>query len=114
MVALDGVIAVPGAALAQDLSCIEIVLRAMPDPDVVKAGLDALARSSHVASGRVRRLWSVTTMRLVTDPATLRTYSRETRWHAYWSNGVSGPGQSLLESGRTIESMSAANPDGSR
>ena len=106
--------AVPCLPDAADLSCIEIVLRAMPDPDVVKAGLDALARSSHVASGRVRRLWSVTTMRLVTDPATLRTYSRETRWHAYWSNGVSGPGQSLLESGRTIESMSAANPDGSR
>ena len=101
----------PGAA---ELSCIEIVLRAIPDPDVVKAGLDTLARSSHVANGRVRRLWSVTTMRLVTDPATLRTYTRETRWHAYWSNGVSGPGQSLLESGRTIESMSAPTPDGPR
>jgi tetratricopeptide (TPR) repeat protein len=94
----------PGAA---DLSCIEIVLRALPDPDVVKAGLDALDRSSHVEHGQVRRLWSVTTMRLVTDPSTLWTYSRETRWHAYWSNGVSGPGQALLETGETSESMSA-------
>jgi hypothetical protein len=95
----------PGAA---ELSCIEIVLRALPDPDVVKAGLNALGRSAHVEHGRVRRLWSVITMRLITDPATLWTYSRETHWHAYWSNGVSGPGQSLLETGQTSESMSTA------
>jgi hypothetical protein len=97
---------VPCLPDAAKLSCIEIVLRAIPDPDVVKTGLDMLARSSPIARGQVRRLWSVTTMRLVTDPATLWSYSRETRWHAYWSNGVSGPGQSLLESGKTIESMS--------
>ena len=96
---------VPGAA---EFSCIEIVLRAVPDPDVLKADLDTLARSSHVASGHLPRLWSVTTMRLVTDPATLRTYSRETRWHAYWSDGVSGPEQSLFESEKTLESMSTA------
>lgn len=105
---------VPCLPDAADLSCIEIVLRAIPDPDVVKSSLDTLARSSHVARGQVRRLWSVTTMRLVTDPKTLRTYSRETRWHAYWSNGASGPGQSLLESGKTIVSMSAPTQDGSR
>jgi hypothetical protein len=90
---------VPGAA---QLSCIEIVLRAVPDPDVLKADLDTLARHSHLARGHLPRLWSVTTMRLVTDPATLRTYSRETRWHVYWSDGVSGPEQSLFESEKTI------------
>ena len=102
---------VPGAA---ELSCIEIVLRAVPDPDVLKADLDTLARNSHLASGRVPRLWSVITMRLVTDPATLRTYSRETRWHAYWSDGVSGPDKSLFESEKTLESMSAAVAESSR
>jgi len=96
---------VPGAA---ELACIEIVLRAVPDADVLKADLDTLARSSHLASGHLPRLWSVTTMRLVTDPATLRTYSRETRWHAYWSDGVSGPEQSLFESENTLESRSTA------
>jgi hypothetical protein len=105
---------VPCLPDATQVSCIEIVLRAMPDPDVVKAGLDSLARSSHLAPGQVRRLWSVTTMRLVTDPATLWTYSRETRWHTYWSNGVSGPGQSLLEAGKTIESRSGPTEDSSR
>jgi hypothetical protein len=99
---------VPCLPDAAQLSCIEIVLRAMPDPDVVKAGLDSLARSSPVAPGQVRRLWSVTTMRMVTDPATLWTYSRETRWHAYWSDGVSGPEQALFESEKTLESMSTA------
>lgn len=96
---------VPGAA---ELSCIEIVLRAVPDPDVLKADLDTLARSSHLANSHLPRLWSVTTMRLVTDPATLRTYSRETRWHVYWSDGVSGPDQSLFESEKTLESMATA------
>jgi tetratricopeptide (TPR) repeat protein len=97
---------VPCLPDAAELSCIEIVLHAVPDPDVLKADLDALARSSHLASGHLPRLWSVTTMRLVTDPATLRTYSRETRWHAYWSDGVSGPEESLFESEKTLESMS--------
>jgi tetratricopeptide (TPR) repeat protein len=98
---------VPCLPDAAELSCIEIVLRARPNPDVLKADLDTLARSSPVARGHVRRLWSVTTMRLVTNPATLWAYSRETRWHAYWSDGVSGPDQSLFESEKTVESMSA-------
>jgi tetratricopeptide (TPR) repeat protein len=93
---------------AAELSCIEIVLRAIPDPDILKAALDTLARSSHLAQGQVPRFWSFTTMRVVTDPATLRTYSRETRWHAYWSDGVSGPEESLFESEKTLESMSTA------
>jgi hypothetical protein len=46
-------------------------------------------------------------MRLVTDPATLWTYSRETRWHVYWSNGLPGPDQTLIESEKTLVSMSA-------
>jgi tetratricopeptide (TPR) repeat protein len=105
---------VPCLPDAAQLSCIEIVLRAIPDPDVLKADLDALARNSHLASGKVPRLWSVIAMRVVTDPATLRTYSRETRWHAYWSDGVSGPDKSLFESAKTIESMSAPVADSSR
>jgi len=98
---------VPCLPDSSELSCIEIVLRAVPDPIVLKANLDALTRRAHLARGQVPRLWSATTMRLVTDPATLWTYSRETRWHAYWSNGTSGPDQSLIESEKTIVCMSA-------
>jgi tetratricopeptide (TPR) repeat protein len=101
---------VPCLPDASELSCIEIVLRAAPDPTVLKADLDAMTRRSHLARGQVPRLWSVTTMRLVTDPKTLWTYRRETQWHAYFSNGVSGPDQTLIESERTIVSMSAPTP----
>jgi hypothetical protein len=101
---------VPCLPDSSEPSCIEIVLRAAPDPTVLKSGLDTLARRSHLADGHVPRLWSATTMRLVTDPATLWTYSRETRWHGYWSDGVSAPDERLLESERTIVSMSAPVP----
>ncbi len=98
---------VPCLPDSSEPSCIEIVLRAAPDPTVLKASLDTLARRSHLANGHVPRLWSAATMRLVTDPATLWTYSREMRWHLYWSNGVPGPDQKLIESEKTIVSMSA-------
>jgi tetratricopeptide (TPR) repeat protein len=101
---------VPCLPDSSEPSCIEIVLRAAPDPTVLKAGLDTLARRSHLADGHVPRLWATTTMRLVTDPATLWTYSRETRRHVYWSNGVAGPDQTLIESEKTIVSMSAPTP----
>lgn len=91
-------------------SCVEIVLRAAPDPTVLKASLETLARRARLAHGQVPRLWSVTSMRLVTDPATLWTYSRETRWHAYWSNGVSGPDQALIEAEKSVVTMSAPTP----
>jgi tetratricopeptide (TPR) repeat protein len=97
----------PGSS---EVSCIEIVVRATPDPSILKATLDTLARRANLARGQVPQLWSVTTMRLVTDPATLWTYSRETRWHAYWWNGVSGPDQSLIESEKSVVTMSVPTP----
>ena len=98
---------VPCLSDSSELSCIEIVLRAAPDPTILKADLDAITRRSHLAPGQAPRLWSVTTMRLVTDPKTLWTYSRETQWHAYLSDGVSGTDQTLIESEKTVVSMSA-------
>jgi tetratricopeptide (TPR) repeat protein len=84
-----------------DVSCIEIVLRAAPDPAILKASLDRLAQKSGLAPGQVPQLWSATTMRLVTDPQTLQTYSLETQRHAYWSSGEPGPDHSLFESEKT-------------
>jgi hypothetical protein len=101
---------VPCLPDSSEPSCIEIVLRATPDPTVLKAGLDTFARRSHLADGHVPRLWSTTTMRLVTDPTTLWTYSRETRRHVYWSNGVPGPDQTLIKSEKNIVSMSVPTP----
>lgn len=84
-----------------DVSCIEIVLRAAPDPAILKASLDRIAQRSRLAPGQVPQLWSATTMRLVTDPQTLQTYSLETQRHAYWSSGEPGPDHSLFESEKT-------------
>jgi hypothetical protein len=101
---------VPCTPGASEVSCIEIVLRAAPDPTVLKASLDALVRRAQLAGRQGPRLWSATTMRLVTDPKTLWTYSRETRWHFYWWNGLPGPDHSMIESEKTIVSMSAPAP----
>ncbi len=102
--------AVPCVADSREASCIEILLHAVPDPAILKSGLDELAHTAHLEHGKAPRLWSVTMMRLVLDPATLWTYSRETEWHGYWSNGLTGPDQSLIESEKSIMSMSAPNP----
>jgi hypothetical protein len=52
--------------------------------------------------GQVPRLWSVTYMRLVTDPATLEPYALDMRRHSYWSLGAKDPNQSLTELERTV------------
>jgi tetratricopeptide (TPR) repeat protein len=101
---------VPCLPDSAELSCIEIVLRAAPDPTILKEDLELVARKARLAAGQVPRLWSATTMRLVTDPKTLWTYSRETRWHVYWSTGLPGPEQTIIESEKTIVSMSAPVP----
>ncbi|MDQ2925256.1 MAG: hypothetical protein M3R43_06845, partial [Acidobacteriota bacterium] len=97
---------VPCAPDSTVASCVEIVLRAAPDPAVVKPILDKLARSARLPRTQVPQLWSVTEMRLVTDPKTLQPYRRELRRHAYWWSGAHGSDQSLIESASTIESLS--------
>jgi tetratricopeptide (TPR) repeat protein len=87
---------VPCTPDSSDASCIEIVLHAAPDPAVLR-GLQTVQL----------QLWSVTSMRLVTDPKTLQPYSCEIRRHAYWSKGVPGPDHSLFESEKTVVSSGA-------
>jgi hypothetical protein len=101
---------VPCTGASTEVSCVEIVLRAAPDPDILKASLERLTRKSHLAGGQVPRLWSTTTMRLVTDPKTLQPYSREMRHHAYWSSGEPGPDHALSESETTVLSDQRASP----
>jgi hypothetical protein len=85
-----------------DVSCVEIVLRATPDPAVLKTSLDRLAQRSRLAPAQAPQFWSATTMRLVTDPKTLQAYSLEMQRHAYWSSGEPGPDHSLFESEKTL------------
>jgi hypothetical protein len=92
---------VPCTPDSSDASCIEIVLRAAPDPEILRASLDRIAGKANLRAGQLQ-LWSVTSMRLVTDPKTLQTYSREMRRHCYWSSDEPGPDRSLIESERTV------------
>lgn len=93
---------VPCTADATDLSCAEIVLRATPDPVAVKAVLAYMIRRARLPPGQVPRLWSVTYMRLVTDPATLQPYTLDERRHSYWSFGAKDPNQALTEFEKTV------------
>jgi hypothetical protein len=93
---------VPCTADSAEAACAEIVLRATPDPAVLQTMLETLARKSQPGSLQMPRLWSVTYLRLVTDPATLQPYGLDTRHHSYWSTGAKGPNESLTESDRTV------------
>jgi tetratricopeptide (TPR) repeat protein len=93
---------VPCTADTTELACAEIVLRATPDPVAVKAVLEYLVRRARLPSGQVPRLWSVTYLRLITDPATLQPYTLDARRHSYWSLGAKDPNQSLTEFEKTV------------
>lgn len=92
---------VPCTPDSSELACVEIVLRAAPDPTILRESLDSLAARANLPAGQLQ-LSSVTNMRLVTDPKTLQPYSREMRRHSYWSSGEHGPDHSLIESERTV------------
>jgi hypothetical protein len=64
--------------------------------------LGELSRASRLPRSQSPQLWSVVYMRLVTDPSSLQTYSREIRRHVYWTNGIHGPDDCLIESEKTV------------
>jgi tetratricopeptide (TPR) repeat protein len=90
------------------LSCIEIVLRAAPDPTVIQSVLDRLARVEHLPQTQRPQLWSATEMRLVTDPKSLQPYRLEMRRHLYRWSGKQGPDESLIQTSSTTESFAPA------
>ena len=93
---------VPCTADSAEAACAEIVLRASPDPALLQTMLKIVARKSRLERGQMPRLWSVTYLRLVTDPATLQPYGLDVRHHSYWSIGAKGPNAALTESDRTV------------
>ncbi len=104
---------VPCSADAAETTCIEIVLRATPDPAILAEMLGNLARS-----GLQRRqhpeLLARTDMRLILDPVTLVAYRRDMRQYSYWWNGVKDPSESLLELHETsVVSGSLSRANGS-
>jgi tetratricopeptide (TPR) repeat protein len=100
---------VPCTADSVERKCVEIVLRARPDPTALATMFGELSRASRLPRSQSPQLWSVIYMRLVTDPSSLQAYSREIRRHVYWTNGTHGPDESLIESEKTVLEI---RPDG--
>jgi hypothetical protein len=93
---------VPCKADSAERKCVEIVMRARPDPTALTTLLGKLSRASRLPRSQSPQLWSVIYMRLVTDPSSLQAYSREIRRHVYWTIGTPGPDDSLIESEKTV------------
>jgi hypothetical protein len=75
---------VPCMADSTDEACVEIVLRANPDPTELKQLLLNISRKMSLGHKEALRLSAATYMRLVTEPKTLQFYDYDIRRYAYW------------------------------
>jgi hypothetical protein len=66
-----------------DRTCVELVLRAMPEEKDLDSTLGLLQRPLHLRRGQTLHCASTMYMRLVTDPATLQAYHRDLRQFFY-------------------------------
>jgi hypothetical protein len=74
---------VPCTADSSDEACVEIVLRATPDPKDLQRLLMNFSQSMSLGHKKALQLWSATYMRLVTDPRTLQFYESDIRRSSY-------------------------------
>jgi hypothetical protein len=76
---------VPCTADSSDEACVEIVLRATPDPEELKRLLMNVSETMSLNRKVALQLSSATYMRLVTDPGTLQFYESDIRRLSYWT-----------------------------
>jgi tetratricopeptide (TPR) repeat protein len=106
---------VPCHADAKETACIEIVLRAKPDPGVLEDMLKALARGARLPRGQLPQLQAITHMRLIVDPVTSVAYRRDVLRYSYWSSGAAVPNQVLTEFEKiSVVSSDLPSADGSQ
>jgi hypothetical protein len=77
---------VPCTADSADDACIEIVLRATPDPEELRRVLSNVAHKLGLGLNEALQSSSATYMRLVTDPKTLQFYESDMRRYEYWTS----------------------------
>jgi hypothetical protein len=83
---------VPCMADSTDEACIEIVVRATPDPEELRSRLMSLSQMMRLSQNTVLgekvalQLSSATYMRLVTEPTTLQFFETDMRRYGYWTN----------------------------
>jgi hypothetical protein len=76
---------VPCTADSSDEACVEIVLRATPDPEDLKRLLMNASQTLGLGHKEALQLSSATYMRLVTEPSTLQFYESDIRRLSYWT-----------------------------
>jgi hypothetical protein len=76
---------VPCTAGTNDEACVEIVLRARPDPKELKKLLMNVSHTMGLSHTEALHLSSATYMRLVTEPQTLQFHESDLRRYAYWA-----------------------------
>jgi hypothetical protein len=76
---------VPCMADSTDEACIEIVVRATPDPEVLRRLLSNVAEKLRLGLKEALQSSSATYMRLVIEPNTLQFYESDMRRYAYWT-----------------------------
>ena len=92
---------VPCTDDSKETACIEIVLHATPVRAVLGEMLGKLARAARLPPEQVPQLQSRIDMRVIVDPLNLVAYRRDIRRYSYWSTGVAGPNNTLIESERS-------------
>ncbi len=93
---------VPCTADSSDAACVEIVLRATPDPEDLKRLLTNV--SQEMSSGHKKvalQLYAAMYMRLVTEPGTLQFYESDIRRLSYWTIKGTNDDHPMIESERT-------------
>jgi hypothetical protein len=73
-------------------SCVEIVLQATPQQELLGKFLEQATQHLQLRRGRAVHYWSTSYLRIVTDPNTLMTFSSDARRYWYLSAGRADPG----------------------
>jgi tetratricopeptide (TPR) repeat protein len=72
-------------------SCVELVIHATPQENLLEELIQGLAGPPRLRHGQTVHYWSASYLRIVTDPATLRIYVSDARRYWYLSNGDVDP-----------------------
>jgi hypothetical protein len=92
---------VPCTADSTDEACVEIVLRATPDPEDLKRLLMDVSETMGLGHKMAMQLSTATYMRLVTEPGTLQFYESDIRRLSYWTIKGTKDNHPMFESERT-------------
>ena len=96
-----------------DRTCVELVLRAVPDETDFMYAMRRLQHPMRLHQGETLHASSTMYMRLITDPSTLQAYHRDLRQFFYvWVDGAANDAalEPLLGSDRTAYDLSPVNP----